>query len=133
MRAEEVGHYWKTSKSSPDSWIEKAKKQIEEIGGTVLAEGFGNSLGQAAYMLGFEIGGDKFKVVWPVLASDESLAARRQAATMLYHHVKAACMSSIVLGTRTAFFAHLMLPDGRVAAQVATPEIGKMFPPLLEA
>jgi hypothetical protein len=34
MYAEEVGHYWKTSRTSADAWIAKAVKQIEACGGT---------------------------------------------------------------------------------------------------
>ena len=123
--AEDV-NYWKTGKSSPDVWMDKAKAQIAKISGVVLAEGFGSDGdGRAAYMLGFELAGERFKIVWPVLTSKggDVRSARRQAATMLYHHVKAACMSSVVLGSRAAFFAHLMLPDGRVASQVANPEL----------
>ena len=134
MYAEEVGHYWKTGQSSPDTWIEKAKTQIIKIGGTVLAEGFGSdNTGRSAYMLGFELDGERFKVIWPVLTpkGGDIRSARRQAATMLFHHVKAACMSSRVLGTRAAFFAHLMLPDGIVAMQVANPELVQAIPKML--
>ncbi len=126
-------NYWQTGKSSPDEWTARAMRQIEAIGGLVLAEGFGSDGGRAAYMIGFELGGERFKVVWPVLPTRGSnvRAARIQAATMLYHHVKAACMSALVLGGRAAFFAHLLLPDGRTAAQVATPELADAMPRLL--
>jgi len=135
MYAEEVGHYWKTSRSSPDVWVERAKKQIEKLGGTVLMEGFGNepATGRAAYALAFEIGEDRFKVVWPVLPSKggDERAAKVQAATMLYHDVKAKSISAKVLGTRAAFFSYLMLPDGRTAAEVATPDLLEAMPKLL--
>ena len=38
--AEDIGHYWETSRSSPDQWMEKTTKLIESLGGIVLAEGF---------------------------------------------------------------------------------------------
>ncbi len=125
--------YWQTGKSSPDTWIECARKLITELGGTIQAEAFGqDAQGRAAYMLGFTVGDEHFRVVWPVLTPRKGnvKAARIQAATMLYHHVKAACMSSVVLGGRAAFFAHMMLPDGRTAGQVATPELAEMEPEL---
>jgi len=131
--AEDI-NYWKTSKSSPDTWMDKTKRQIKQLGGDVLMEGFGSepTTGRAAFMLGFEIGGDKFKIVWPVLPSKSGneKAARIQAATMLYHDVKAKCVSAAVLGTRAAFFSFLMLPDGRTASEVSAPELAQAIPAL---
>ena len=131
--AEDLGHYWQTSQSSPDIWIEKAKKLIREIDGEILAEGFGSMGNQAAYMLAFRIDKDEFKVVFPVLESrrGQTLAARRQAATILYHDIKAKCMVASVLGIKAAFFSYLVLPDGRSASELATPELGQAFPPLI--
>ena len=134
MYAEEVGHYWQTGRGSPDQWIEKAKRQIEEVGGKVLAEGYGSDhTGRAAFMLGFEMEGERFKLVWPVLESKtgNALAAKRQAATMIYHDVKAKAMTAKVLGFKTAFFSYLLLPSGQTAAEVATPELVDAFPKLL--
>jgi len=128
-------NYWKTNQSAPDSWIDKARRQIEKLGGTVTAEAFGRGAdGRSAYMISFRINENDFRVVWPVLpvknARDER-AARVQAATMLYRDVKARCLSAVVLGARTAFFSYLLLPDGRQASEAATPEIGFLFPRLL--
>ena len=105
--AEQV-NYWKTSKSAPDTWIDRTKKLIEQLGGRVLMEGFGNkpTSGRAAFVLAFELDFDRFKIVWPVLQSESKneRAAKVQAATMLYHDIKAKCISSAVLGKRVAFF-----------------------------
>ncbi len=132
--AEEV-NYWKTSRTSPDTWMDRAKKQIANLGGTVLAEGFGSepTTGRAAFMLAFEIAGDQFKIVWPVLPSRNSnqAAARIQAATMLYRDVKAKCISATVIGTRAAFFSFLMLPDGRTTTEVSLPELVEAWPRML--
>jgi len=129
--AEEV-NYWKTSKSSPDAWIDRAKRQIEQLGGVVLAEGFGSesTTGRSAFMLAFGIGGDRFKITWPVLPSKggNERAARVQAATMLYHDVKARCISATVLGSRAAFFSFLLLPDGRTTAEISIPEFAQIAP-----
>lgn len=127
-------NYWQTSQSSPDRWMEKIKKQIHGLGGQVLMEGFGSEpmTGRSAYMMAFEIEGEKFKVVWPVLPSKKKneLAARRQAATMLYHDIKTKCLGAVVLGARSAFFSYLLLPDGRTAAEASLPELIKDIPEL---
>ena len=131
IHAESV-NYWKTSRTSPDTWIEKTKRQIEKLGGQVLMEGFGreSATNQAAFVLAFVIGEDRFKVIWPVLPSKggNEKAAKIQAATMLYHDVKAKCISSAVLGARAAFFSFLMLPDGRTAMEVSTPDLMQAIP-----
>lgn len=127
-------NYWKTSKSDPDSWIEKTKTQLTSLGGTIKAQGFGHADGKMAYMLAFEIGADHFKVIWPVLRQEfigGERAAKVQAATMLYHYVKAVCLYAVVVGPKTAFFSHYMLPDGRVASQVSGNELAEMAPRLL--
>ena len=135
MYAEEVGNYWKTSRTSPDRWIEKAREEIAKAGGLMLAEGFGSEpqTGRAAYMLAFELGDDRFKMVWPVLRSKTGHegAARIQAATALYREVKAACVKAKFVGSRAAFFAYLLLPDGRTASQASAPELLEALPKLL--
>ena len=125
-------NYWKTGRSSPDSWIEKTERQIENLGGKVLAQGFGsNADGKAAYMIGFEIKNKKFKVIWPVLLTEsgkDKQAAKIQAATMLYHDIKSRCISATVLGIETAFFSYLLLPDGRTAAEATVKELAEGLP-----
>jgi hypothetical protein len=132
--AEDVRHYWQTSASSPDVWIDRAKKIIGDLDGAILAEGFGEVSGHGAYMLAFRIKDSKFKVVWPVLPSisGKTQAAKRQAATMLFHDIKAKAMTASVLGADAAFFSYMMLPDGRTASELATPELSNAFPLLLK-
>jgi len=132
--AEDV-NYWQTSKSSPDTWVERAKKEILRAGGQVLAEGFVSDPRGTAFMLAFTLEGDNFKMIWPVLEpkTGNLKAARIQAATALYHEVKAACVKAKFLGTRAAFFAYLQLPDGRTAFQVSTPELLDAMPRMLTA
>ena len=129
--AEDV-NYWKTGRSAPDVWLDRAKREIEKAGGRALGEGFGSdaTIGRSAYMLAFELGGDRFKVVWPVLPSrsEDERAARVQAATMLYHDVKARCVSAKVRGARAAFFSYLLLPDGRTAVEASVPELADAVP-----
>ena len=127
----ETIHYWKTSQSSPDKWIERTIKIIKQYNGNVLAEGFGSdNNGYAAYMIGFEMHGEKFKAVWPVLPSDtkNERAARTQAATLLYHDIKGKCISATVFGARVAFFNYLMLPDGRTAIEATAKELTEGIP-----
>ena len=131
--AEDVGHYWQTSQSSPDVWIERAKKVIMDMGGEILADGFGSAGGRAAFMLAFKFKEQPYKVVWPVLPtySGKELPAKRQAATMLYHDVKAKAMVASVLGFEVAFFSYMMLPDGRISSELVKSELAATFPKLL--
>jgi len=128
--AEDVGHYWQTSTTGADTWMLKAKKLIEELGGLVTAEAFAGSGGQAAFMLAFTLQGEKFKIIWPVLPTitGKESASRIQAATLLYHDVKAKAMAASVLGAKVAFFSYILLPDGRAAADVALPEFEQTWP-----
>ncbi len=128
--AEDV-NYWKTGTTAPDTWIDKTKAEIKAAGGKVLSEAFGSDdQGRSAYMLEFTFGGDRFRAIWPVLPSKTKAdrAARIQAATMLYHDVKAKCVNAKVHGVRAAFFQYAVLPDGRTAAQAAAPELLTLYP-----
>lgn len=131
--AEDVGHYWQTSQSSPDVWIDRAKRIIQDLSGEIMADAYGSSAGRAAFMLSFKIKGQAYKVIWPVLpsATGKDAAAKRQAATMLYHDVKAKAMTASVLGVEVAFFSYMMLSDGRVSSELARPELADAFPKLL--
>ncbi len=128
--AEDIGHYWQTGSSSPDVWMDKTRRVILGLEGKIIAEGFGSAGGKEAYMMVFSIGGESFKAVWPVLPSKTGkiLAARRQAATLLYHDIKAKAMAASVLGAKVAFFSYLLLPDGRVTGEIAAPELEEAFP-----
>lgn len=133
--AEDV-NYWKTSKSSADTWITQTREIIEGFGGKVEQYIFGEDTrtGQAAFMLGWSINGDRFKIVWPVLPtkSGNERAARVQAATFLHHDCKAKAIAATILGHRVAFFNQLLLPDGRLASEVADNELVKMIPTNLD-
>lgn len=130
-------NYWKTGQSSPDTWIDKAKGEIRAAGGKVLSEAYGrDGDGHAAFMIEFGFVDERYRAVWPVLPTRtkkevDERAARIQAATMLYHDVKAKAVSAKVHGVRAAFFQYLLLSDGRTAAQVATPELAQHWPRVL--
>ena len=133
--AEDIKVYWKTSTSAPAIWTERAKAQIEKLGGIVLLEAIGKEpdTGREALLMIFEIEGDRFKVAWPVLdvrRKGNSKAARIQAATMMHHDIKAKCVSAKVIGARAAFFSHLMLPDGSSVVEASIPELQTGIPAL---
>jgi hypothetical protein len=134
--ADEV-NYFKTGRAAPDAWIDKAKREIAVAGGKVLSEAFGrDENGRGAYLLEFSFGAERFRAIWPVLPvrrPQDERAARIQAATMLYHDIKAKCVSAKVHGARAAFFQYLALPDGRTAAQLAAPELSAAYPRMLAA
>jgi hypothetical protein len=126
--------YFKTGKSAPDVWIDRAKREIASIDGKVLGEAFGSeSSGRAAFLLSFQIGDEKYQVTWPVLPckSGNERATRVQAATALYHDVKARVVSAKFLGIRGAFFNYLMLPNGRTAGETAAQDFLELVPRLM--
>lgn len=133
-KAEDV-NYWQTSNSSPDAWLEKAKREIKRAGGTVAGSAIVSDdlTGRAGFMLAFQIGSDRFKMTWPVLKPRRGSlrAARIQAATALYHEVKAACVKAKFLGSRSAFLAYLLLPDGRAASEISDTELAEALPGML--
>jgi hypothetical protein len=128
-------NYWKTGKSSPDVWLEKAKTEIKRVGGVIVGSAIVSDErdGRYAFMLAFSLGNDDFKMSWPVLKTKTGNlnAARIQAATALYHEVKAACVKVKFLGARSAFFAYLMLGDGRTASELGGNELAKVLPQML--
>lgn len=123
--------FWQTGRSSPDLWMDRTRKVLMALGGEVMAEAFAQDVqGRAIYMMAWRIGGDSFRVDWPVLATRKGniSAARIQAATMLYHHLKAAAVSAAVMGHRSAFLAHLVLPDGRTAGSASGADLLRALP-----
>jgi len=129
--AEQI-NYWKTSKSSPDVWLVRTRVLIAKAGGKVVAEGYGSEpeTGRGMVMIAFELGGDRFKIVWPILPTKtgDDQAAKRQAATMLHHDVKSRCISAKVLGARPAFFSYLMLPGGQTVSELGAPDLVQVLP-----
>lgn len=119
-------NYWKTSRSPAGSWLDKSEAMITSHGGTVHLSAKGNHGGYSAYCIEFAFGDDVFKAIWPVLPAqndNDKPAAERQAATMLYHDIKARCMKIAIFSPRGAFFDMLKLPDGRLAGHLGTPEL----------
>jgi hypothetical protein len=131
----ENANYWQTSRTGPDTWLEKAKAEIRQAGGTVVgsASVSDDMTGQAGFMLAFQIGEDRFKLTWPVLKpkGGNFKSARIQAATALYHEVKNACVRAKFLGSRSAFLAYLLLPDGRTASETSSVALAEMLPDML--
>ena len=123
--------YWKTGRSAPEDWVRKACEEIKRAGGQIeLCLPSATQGGRMAHVIGFSIGDDDFKLVWPVLAHEPSdeVAALRQAATMLHHDVKGRCIAARVFGARWAFQAELMLPNGQTVGQLTTPELMSTLP-----
>lgn len=124
-------NYWKTSTKSPDSWLEDTKGLIQSIGGKILSDMIATMEGKSAIMIQFVIAEDRYKIVYPILSirkEADRMAAKRQAATAMYHEVKALIVSAKFRGVRGAFHAYLVLPDGRVASELSAPEIRDAIP-----
>ena len=137
MQYAEKVNYWKTGKSSPDVWLEKAKKEIRAVGGELKASlsiDEGDS-GRAAFCLAFVLEDELYRIKWPVLQSKtkDVHAAKRQAATALYYDVKAKCVMLKFLGAHAAFLPYLELPNGQTAAEAASAFLVDALPKLLVA
>jgi hypothetical protein len=132
LYSEEV-NYWMTSRSSADDWIDKTIKLLESFGGLGVDWVYGKQGAQSAYLIQFELLETKYKIIWPVLESKTGniRAARVQAATLIYHDVKAKCLTARVLGIRAAFFNYLMLPNGKPAYILQAEEVYEMLPKIL--
>lgn len=126
-------NYFKTSRKDPGTWIDKCVDEIEEAGGKVnmFAKGFQD--GRKAYCLEFTLNNEPFRAVWPVLPCNDGneTAADRQAATMMYHDIKARAMKAKIFGLQTAFFEFKLLDDGRTAAMLSNKELQDYQPKLL--
>lgn len=112
--------YWRTSKASADTWIDKTVDVLRKLGASVTGVGYAGSEAVSAYVIVFKYGEEVFRVTWPVLKlrdPDEANAARIQAATLLYHDCKAKAVAATVLGFRTAFIGQLMLPEGKTVSE----------------
>lgn len=61
----EAVNYWQTSKTSSDTWLDKAKKEINAAGGQVLGEGFISEAltGQSSFVLALELQGEPFQML----------------------------------------------------------------------
>jgi hypothetical protein len=134
--AEDV-NYFGTSRTSPDEWLDRAKREIRSAGGVIhgCASIDEETSGRSAFCLAFELQGERFQMKWPVLLSKKgnTRAAKIQAATALYHEVKAACLKAKFLGTRAAFLAYLSLPDGRTVSEASMPDLMAALPKMLVA
>ena len=123
---------WKTNTTSADTWLNRVEDMLESYGATVTSRAVGQQNGRAGLLISFEYEGQPFRVEWPVLQSrdDNRRAALVQAASLLHHHVKAMLVSAEALGARTAFFAHVQLPDGRPAFHLGNDELADSMPKL---
>lgn len=126
--------YFQTGKSAAETWIDRTKKEIASVGGKITSEVFGvDETGLAAFMLAFQIGDERFRLMWPVLPSKKGheKAAKIQAATALYHDVKAKVVSAKFKGVRVAFFEYLLLPNGQTTAQASAADFLELVPRLM--
>ena len=119
-------NYWKSGKSSPESWLDKVEKMITDVGGTVNTRLMGRLGDYEGIMFGFRIGTESYKITWPVLPPKNDKdwpAARRQAATMVYHDTKAKMVSYRIFGPKVVFSNWLVAPDGKTLAERVPSEI----------
>lgn len=135
MYAEDIGNYWKTSRTSPDRWLEKTASLIEAAGGQITKEFFGRDVShnRGAYVIEFTVENQTFRVTWPVLPSrgGNTEAAKRQAVTFMYHDIKAKLLSAKVVGLHQSMVAYMVLPNGRTVNELSSPDAVASLPQLL--
>jgi len=113
--------YWKTSKSGVESWLDKTEKMILDCDGVVHTRINGKFGEIEAIMIGFKIGEDDFKLIWPALQTKtdkDRPSAARQAATMVYHDTKARINKIKIFGPKIAFFDYLVLENGKSVSEM---------------
>ena len=131
--------YWRTGTTrTPAQWIELAIGQIRSHGGSNIFQAIGEQDGREAFMLQFDMKGSRYKIVWPVLpvfstTESNTSAARRQAATTLYHDVKARCVAATRYGDRFGFFQFKLLPNGQTVGQLSDPDLLEHLPAIMSA
>ena len=123
--------YWKSGQSPAESWLDKTEKLLVDAGGTVQLRMVGRQGEIEGIIFGFVLAGDSYKLSWPVLPTRKEAdrpAARRQAATMIYHDTKARVARLRIFGPRVVFADWLVLGDGSTVAERG----GQGVPELLE-
>lgn len=126
--------YWKTGEQI-DEAIAEAKNAIKKNGGKVTGEGYGMMGGEAAFFIQFEMQGETFRYVEPVMAArswsaTNERAAKVQAAASLKHAIKARVNEAVRHGARRAFMDSLLLPNGQTVYQQDNETLMKLFHPL---
>ncbi|MEO1417526.1 MAG: hypothetical protein AAFW00_19740 [Bacteroidota bacterium] len=120
--------YWKTGKSSAESWMNKTEKLITEAGGEVDTRISGKPNGKEAILFIFMLEGARYKILWPVLPTkkiDEQPAALRQCATMIYHDTKARVLRLKIFPPKVVFSDYLIGPNGQTLAEIGQADIPK--------
>lgn len=116
-------NYWRTGQRSVDTWMGMATNEIERVGGKITGEALIGMNGISMVSLMFELAGEAYRLTWPVLpvkgnpTRADLNAAKIQAATFLYHDVKAKCMVVKVMGARAAFAQYLLTEGTTIAEQ----------------
>ena len=120
-------------------WLALAVSQLRSHGASQVVQAVGEGEGgREAYLLEFTLHDQRYKVVWPVLPLAASYrtdknqeAARRQAATSLYHDVKARCVTAARYGSEMGFFQFRQLPDGRTVQEMTAVELMEGLPRMM--
>ena len=113
--------YFQTGKSAADTWLEKVETEIKRAGGKVRSSGYvSDAVRGSAYMVQFDLEDMTFRVVERVLESKtkNDKAAKIQAATTMYHDIKARMVTARRKGARVAFLAELLLPSGQTVGEI---------------
>jgi hypothetical protein len=131
--------YWRTSKSTLSSWLNKAKREITSINGKVTGDGYmtDHENGRGAILITFVLDGTRYAAKWPVLPTrrkteQDEEAAKVQAATALYHDIKNRVVSAKFRGAGFSFLNYQVLQTGQTVSEVADNGFVNRLPMLLQ-
>lgn len=133
----EQANYFGTSQRAADTWLKIAEKELVTVGGRVLRKAAVEEESHAAFMIEFLLDGDTFRMVYPVMECRKKTPqnfdkAKVQAATFLYHSVKARALDIKILGARVAFGSWLLVDGKRSVADVVRNGSGAALPKMLQ-
>ena len=89
---------------------------LERHGAKVHSESMVRQNENQAYMIGFNLEGDEFRIVemvLPVKDERDITASRRQAVTRVHHRVKQLLMDAEIYGAKSAMVQYLVDPDSK--------------------
>lgn len=120
----ETVNYWNTGRRDAATWLEDSFNMVHGIGGN--PHGYQINRGNSPCIaMRFDIAGRMYNIVWPILPTkgkNNDKATQRQAATFIFHEVKACVLRAKVLGVERAFIQYLSLGNGLTVQDFAISE-----------
>lgn len=132
----EDSNYFGTSSRAAETWLEMAKKELMLVGGKDIRKAAVEENDTAVYVIEFTLDGDTYRMSYPAMpckkATSQNLKkAKVQAATFLYHAIKARALDMKILGAKAAFGSFMLVDGLRTVSDVLTGTPSAALPILL--